>query len=255
MVSAVPESISFHTCIRAVAWEVTWQKQPTGGSAVLVHKDFLAFRFPADAHEVAPVRHQLREWLRGSGFGEEEAGDLVLAVSEAINNSVEHAYPGLAGGTVEVRARVDPDGSARVDVADRGEWRVPPPALTTRGRGLLLMRESVDEVEIDRRASGTTVRLRRARSPALPVAGPAQECDVQVHETSSGVVAVVRGNVPAEAGPSLRRTLTTAARGGTVPLTVDLGGLGTEKSGAEHALRDVAEALTAAGNRLTVRTR
>ena len=220
---------------------------------MLVHEDFLALRFPADAHEVAPVRHQLRQWLQGSGFGEDEAGDLVLAVSEAVNNSVEHAYPGLADGTIEVRARVDADGTARVDVADHGQWRVPPPALTTRGRGLLLMRESVDEVEIDRRASGTTVRLRRARSPALPVARAATECDVQVHETSSGVVAVVRGNVPAEAGPSLRRTLTTAARGGTVPLTVDLSGLGVEKGGVEQALRAVAEALGAAGNRLTVR--
>ncbi|NKE58491.1 hypothetical protein FXN61_17350 [Lentzea sp. PSKA42] len=116
------------------------------------------------------------------------------------------------------------------------------------------MRESVDEVEIDRRASGTTVRLRRARSPEVPGGRSAPECDVQVHETSSGVVAVVRGNVPVDAGPSLRRTLTTAARGGTVPLTVDLSGLGVEKGGVEHALLAVDEALRAAGNRLTVRT-
>ncbi|WP_434441203.1 ATP-binding protein [Lentzea sp. E54] len=221
---------------------------------MLVHDDFLALRFPADAHEVGPVRHQLREWLQDSGFGEDEASDLVLAVSEAVNNSVEHAYPGPARGTIEVRARVEPDGSARVDVTDHGQWRVPPPALTTRGRGLLLMRESVDDVEIERRASGTTVRLHRAPSPMVPAARVASECDVQVHETSSGVVAVVRGNVPLEAAPSLRRTLSTAARGGTVPLTVDLSGLGAEKSGVEQALRAVADALRAAGNRLTVRT-
>lgn len=222
---------------------------------MLVHEDVLALRFPADAHEVAPVRHQLRRWLQDSGFGEDEASDLVLAVSEAVNNSVEHAYPGPDRGTIEVRARVDPEGSAHVDVTDHGRWRVPPPALTMRGRGLLLMRESVDDVEIDRRASGTTVRLHRARSPMVPASRAASECDVRVHETSSGVVAVVRGNVPVEAGPSLRRTLTTAARGGTVPLTVDLSGLGVEKDGVEQALRDVAEALRAAGNRLTVRTR
>jgi serine/threonine-protein kinase RsbW len=220
-----------------------------------VHEDFLALRFPADAHEVAPVRHQLREWLHGAGFGEDEASDLVLAVSEAVNNSVEHAYPGSASGTVEVRAHCELDGSAHVDVTDHGQWRVPPPAMTMRGRGFLLMRESVDDVEIHRRASGTTVRLRRARSPVLPVARAAPECDVQIHETSSGVVAVVRGNVPVEAGPSLRRTLTTAARGGTVPLTVELSGLGVEKGGVEQALHDVAEALSAAGNRLVVRRR
>ena len=81
---------------------------------MLVHEDFLALRFPADPREVAPVRHQLREWLQDSGFGEDEASDLVLAVSEAVNNSVEHAYPAPARGTVEVRARV---------ARDSGPWR------------------------------------------------------------------------------------------------------------------------------------
>lgn len=220
-----------------------------------MHEDFLALRFPADPREVAPVRHQLREWLQDSGFGEDEASDLVLAVSEAVNNSVEHAYPAPTGGTVEVRARVARDGTVDVDVTDHGQWRVPPPALTMRGRGLLLMRESVDEVVIDRSARGTTVRLRRARSPVALGPQPAGDCEVQVHETSSGVVAVVRGDVPAQAGPSLRRTLITAARGGTVPLTVDLTELGSDTAGVQQVLPAVAEALEAAGNRLTVRTR
>ncbi|WP_177221257.1 ATP-binding protein [Lentzea xinjiangensis] len=222
---------------------------------MLVHEDFLDLRFPADAHEVGPLRDRLREWLQDSGFGDDEASDLVLAVSEAVNNSVEHAYPGPARGTVEVRAHAAPDGSVQVDVTDHGRWRVPPPALTMRGRGLLLMRESVDEVEIDRSANGTTVRLRRARSPVVPAARAAPECDVRVHETSSGVVAVVRGNVPVEAGPSLRRTLTTAARGGTVPLTVDLTQVGAEQGGVDQALFQVSAALSAAGNRLAVRVR
>jgi serine/threonine-protein kinase RsbW len=222
---------------------------------VLVHEDFLALRFPADAHEVAPVRHQLRKWLQDSGFTEDEAGDLVLAVSEAINNSVEHAYPGPARGTIDIRARIGRDGAVHVDVTDHGQWRVPPPALTTRGRGLLLMRESVDEVEIDRSASGTTVRLTRARAPVPVATGTTPECEVHVYETSSGVVAVVRGNVPVASGPSLRRTLITAARGGAVPLTVDLTRLGDDEGGVEQALRAVTEALEAAGNRLTVCSR
>lgn len=222
---------------------------------MLVHEDNLALHFPADAREVAPVRHQLREWLQDSGFGEDEASDLVLAVSEAVNNSVEHAYPAPAHGTVEVRAQITKDGTVDIDVTDHGQWRIPPPALTMRGRGLLLMRESVDEVVIDRSARGTTVRLRRARSPVALGPQVVPDCEVHVYETSSGVVAVVRGNVPAEAGPSLRRTLATAARGGTVPLTVDLTHLGEERSGVQQALRSVAEALEAAGNHLTVRTR
>ncbi|MFI6099690.1 ATP-binding protein [Lentzea sp. NPDC051213] len=217
-----------------------------------MHEDFLAFRFPADAHEVAAARQQLRLWLRCSGFGEDEVSDLVLAVSEAVNNSVEHAYPGPARGTVEVRAKAGTDGSVQVDVIDHGQWRVPPPALTTRGRGLLLMRESVDEVEILRSAAGTTVRLTRTRA-AVPVAADrTPSCEVHVHETSSGVLAVVEGEAPASAGPSLRRILSTGARGGTVPLTVDLSSLGVETDGVVDALFAVAAALNSAGNRLTV---
>ncbi|MDX8037199.1 ATP-binding protein [Lentzea sp. BCCO 10_0856] len=219
---------------------------------MLAHEDFLALRFPAEAHEVAPVRHQLREWLGDSELTEDEAVDLVLAVSEAVNNSVEHAYPGPAGGTIEVRARIGRYGAVHVDVTDHGQWRVPPPALTTRGRGLLLMRESVDEVEIDRTSSGTTVRLTRARAPAPAQRAAPPECEVHVYETSSGVVAVVRGNVPVASGPSLRRMLITAARGGSVPLTVDLTRLGEDRGGVEQALSAVTEALEAAGNRLAV---
>ena len=219
---------------------------------MLVREDFLALRFPADAREVAPVRHQLREWLQDSGFGEDEASDLVLAVSEAVNNSVEHAYPAPARGTVEVHAKIGDDGAVDIRVTDHGQWRVPPPALTMRGRGLLLMRESVDEVVINRSARGTTVRLRRARTPVPVPTDRAPDCEVDVHETSSGVVAVVRGDAPVSAGPSLRRSLATSARGGTVPLTVDLTRLGVETDGVVHALFTVAEALLAAGNRLTV---
>jgi len=154
-----------------------------------------------------------------------------------------------------VRAQITKDGTVDIDVSDHGQWRVPPPALTMRGRGLLLMRESVDEVVIVRSARGTTVRLHRARTPVALGPQVVPHCEVHVHETSSGVVAVVRGNVPAEAGPSLRRTLITAARGGAVPLTVDLTELGENTTGVQHALHAVAEALEAAGNRLTVQMR
>ncbi|WP_053736680.1 ATP-binding protein [Nocardia sp. NRRL S-836] len=219
---------------------------------MLVHEDFLALRFPADAHETGRVRHQLREWLQGGGVTGDEAEDLVLAVSEAVNNSIEHAYPGPVRGTIEVHASAVHDGGITVDVVDHGRWRVPPPALTTRGRGLLLMRESVDDVEIHRSANGTTVRLHRARTPSPTTADAAPDCHVHAYETSSGVVAVVRGDAPASAGPSLRRSLITAARGGAVPLTVDLTGLGAHREGVAHALAEVASALAAAGNRLTV---
>lgn len=218
---------------------------------MLTHENFLALRFPADAHEVASVRNRLRRWLGDAGFGEDEASDLVLATSEAVNNSVEHAYQGHPG-TIELSADVDDAGAVCIAITDNGRWRVPPRKLTTRGRGLLLMRESVDQVVVVRSPHGTSVTLRRSRHPTFVPSARARAHEVDAHETSSGVLATVRGDVPEHATTSLRRTLITLARGGSVPLTVDLTELGDETAGVADALHAVAEAAAMAGNRLTV---
>ncbi|WP_158852181.1 ATP-binding protein [Saccharothrix deserti] len=220
--------------------------------------------FPAQAGQLAAVRARLDDWLAGEGLGEDDRYDLLIAVNEAASNAVEHAYGPDQPGTVHIDAEARPDGTVRVVVADCGTWRVPPPALSSRGRGLLLMRENVDEVLVDRQPSGTTVTLvvtprhrRRgtfaAAPPLPPPRPPAPPEPVHVTAREGWVEVLVLGDVPAPAAPAIRRRILTAARGGSVPVVVDLRALGERNEGLIRSLRAVAEAAAAAGNRVVVR--
>ncbi|MGW4113322.1 ATP-binding protein [Actinosynnema sp. NPDC004786] len=212
--------------------------------------------FPAHAGQLSAVRAQLDAWLSAEGLSEDDRYDLLLAVNEAASNAVEHAYGPDQQGVVHIHAEAGPDGGVRVVITDYGGWRVPPPVLSARGRGLLLMRENVDEVLVDRRPDGTTVTLVMAprHTPRGTYLTPAQPPDPVDVTTREGWVEVhVRGDVPAHAAPSVRRRILTAARGGTVPVVVDLRALGEHNEGLVRSLRAVAEAAAAAGNRVVVR--
>ncbi|QFZ22251.1 ATP-binding protein [Saccharothrix syringae] len=210
--------------------------------------------FPAHAAELAAVRARLDTWLARAGLTEDDRYDMLIAVNEAASNAVEHAYGPGEGGVVHIAADARPDGSVRVVVSDHGTWRVPPPSLSTRGRGLLLMRENVDEVLVDRRPSGTTVTLVLGpRHTTRGTYNTSPHEPVLVTECSGWVEVVVLGDVPAHAAPAVRRRILTAARGGAVPIVVDLRALGERSDGLIRSLRPVAEAAAAAGNRVIVR--
>ena len=132
----------------------------------------LRLLLPADPQEVARLRRVVGQWATSSGASDEETHDLVLAVSEAVTNVVEHAYT-APGGQVEVEATIR-QGLARIVVRDRGRWR--PSRPDDGGRGLLLMRELIDKVDVVSGPDGTEVQLshRVGRAPAKtgPVAVP-----------------------------------------------------------------------------------
>ena len=124
----------------------------------------IALELPADPSVLPDTRRRLRAWLQRRGFGDAEP-EIVLAISEALNNAIEHAYRG-SGGSIRLDLGVEGD-LLRIDVADRGRWVEATPSAE-RGRGLMLMRTLMDDVEIDRAPDGTTVTLarRRVREPA-----------------------------------------------------------------------------------------
>ncbi len=118
----------------------------------------LSLLFPADAHQLARVRTAMRRWLEPITIDSKQAGDIILALNEAVSNAVTHAYRGDdEPRAVSVDARVDGN-ELTVVVADRGVWRRRRPRAQG-GRGLDLIETLADEHRLQRTPSGTEVRL------------------------------------------------------------------------------------------------
>ncbi|XVV14140.1 SpoIIE family protein phosphatase [Actinoplanes sp. CA-131856] len=114
----------------------------------------------ADRMQIALLRADLRAWLVAHGVGPEGRDAVLLACSEAVANAIEHGYRDDPFGMIDVVATVTED-AVEVRVTDRGTWRGPLGDVS-RGRGLQLIRESMDQVLFDR-SDGTTVTMRRRR--------------------------------------------------------------------------------------------
>jgi anti-sigma regulatory factor (Ser/Thr protein kinase) len=144
--------------------------------------DALDLVLPAEWVAPSIARDRIRQWLRAHRWSPAHLDDLVLAVSEAISNSVEHGYDISAEGmldamaapvgTIELHGRLitDPAGPRRVEftVRDYGRWTPPPATPGNRGHGLTLMRAGTDEVTIDHTPAGTTITLRSRPLPRPP---------------------------------------------------------------------------------------
>ena len=112
------------------------------------------------------LRGELRRFLDERGVPAEAAVDLVLATQEACNNACQHGEDG-AGCTVSA---ICLEGTMMIEVADRGRgfdfetvkraW--PPVLLSSGGRGLFMIAQLTDHVEVVRRRSGTSVRMFKA---------------------------------------------------------------------------------------------
>ncbi len=111
----------------------------------------------AEPESLAQMRRALGRWLRAVGATDSEAYEALVACGEASANAIAHAYPpGEASYLVEARRS---DTGVEVRVRDFGSWRAP--RSGSQGRGLGLIEELMDDVDIDRGATGTTVRMRR----------------------------------------------------------------------------------------------
>jgi serine phosphatase RsbU (regulator of sigma subunit)/anti-sigma regulatory factor (Ser/Thr protein kinase) len=117
----------------------------------------LALRLSARPDQLIVVRRALRRWLAGTDATDADVAATVIAANEACSNAIEHAYA-LTEASFGLEAHRD-EGAVQVTVRDSGSWREP--RGENRGRGLSLMRATMDEVDVTPSARGTTVRLVR----------------------------------------------------------------------------------------------
>jgi anti-sigma regulatory factor (Ser/Thr protein kinase) len=117
----------------------------------------LLLTLPADTAALAVMRRAFQPWLVEFGASDDDAYDILVAMTEAAANSAEHAY-GPEEATFEVEAEAQ-EGEVRVVIRDFGHWRAP--RGRNRGRGTLLMEELMDSLDVVTSDHGTEVRMSR----------------------------------------------------------------------------------------------
>jgi len=122
--------------------------------------------FSASPAELAGLREELRGWLEDSGVPEDVKRGVVLAVSEAAANAVEHGYGCDGAGLVTVIAQ-RMDGHLEISVRDEGAWQEAS-SETDRGRGLDIIRAIVEELSIRHEEGATVLRMRAAIKGSSP---------------------------------------------------------------------------------------
>jgi PAS domain S-box-containing protein len=192
----------------------------------------------ATIHAARTVRSRLREWLLEIGAGSDDICDVVHAVSEFVENAVEHGYAtdtenGASNGIV-VEAALAGDGNLRASVIDRGKWKDYREGEQGRGRGLAMAEALVSEARITHDAGGTTASLRhRLSRPATFVGGTTISRATHPQLVNSEFVSlvdeagriVVSGDVDSVTASTLDRLIAVESRSGIAPLTIDLSGV------------------------------
>ena len=133
--------------------------EPAAGRHHVDTMEFASRSWTADARQLAPIRTQVRGWLAPLVLPGDAEDDIVLAVSEAATNCVEHAYPaGTSGGTVRAHL-LDRSPASLPRVVDHGTWQPPADQPAHRGRGIEMMRRVMTTVLIHYDRRGTRVFL------------------------------------------------------------------------------------------------
>ncbi|WP_327418003.1 anti-sigma factor RsbA family regulatory protein [Streptomyces sp. NBC_01233] len=115
---------------------------------------------------LAGVREHAENWARATALTPARRGDLVLAISEAAANSLSH---GGGKGTLRLWAAPGPGGGIVAEIHDGGRLadplagrRRPSLASAEGGRGLWMIHQLCDLVEVRATERGLTLRLHMA---------------------------------------------------------------------------------------------
>ena len=132
-------------------------------------KQVLQLRFPARATELKRIREAVRESVASCGCSAKSTADIVLAIDEACQNIIRHAYCGDSDNVIELEVEHRSDGLvfSLLDHAPAIDpSRVKPrdlDDLRPGGLGTHFIRRVMDEVEFLKPASGRGNLLRMMR--------------------------------------------------------------------------------------------
>jgi len=129
----------------------------------------VSLRIPAKAEYITLCRLALTGLGQVRAIGDDTMADLKLALTEAVSNSVRHAYRTSGGGHVDVTYALGHD-QIGIEVIDDGEGFDPDEApsfegdeLSEGGLGIAIIRSIADEFEIDSAPGRRGSRLRFAK--------------------------------------------------------------------------------------------
>jgi anti-sigma regulatory factor (Ser/Thr protein kinase) len=133
----------------------------------------------SDPAHLPVVRAALERFCALLGLDEPTAGDVVLAVDEALTNVIKHAYHGAPDRPIEITfCQVSSSGQPGLEIRLR-DWgeQTEPGKIRSRdlqdvrpgGLGVHIMRQCMDRIDYTHAADGgtilTMVKLAYARSP------------------------------------------------------------------------------------------
>ena len=129
----------------------------------------ITLRIPAKAEYITLCRLALTGLAQLRTIGDDTMADLKLALTEAVSNSVRHAYGPDGQGSVDVIYELHPD-RLGIEVVDDGEGFDPEEEpqlgagsgeeLSEGGLGIAIIRSIADEFEIDSAPGRRGSRLR-----------------------------------------------------------------------------------------------
>jgi anti-anti-sigma factor len=217
----------------------------------------LRITLDATIHAARAVRAELREWLSEIGADLDDICDVVHAVSEFVENAIEHGYATTASDRLSkwivVEAALAGDGNLHASVVDQGRWKDYREGEPGRGRGLAMAEALVNKAQVTHGDGGTTATLtHRLSRPANFITDATVSRSTRPRPVSSEFVSmvgeagriVVSGDVDAATASTLDRQIAVESRSGIASLTVDLSGvthLGSAGISALAAARDRAQ--------------
>jgi serine/threonine-protein kinase RsbW len=147
--------------------EDTAQAQLPDASRFLPSVELRQF-FPSQVDAIKPFIGQLMGFISKFRNGDGSETDIDLALHEALANAVIHGNGENPDKRVYVACRCDANGEVLITFRDQGQGfdsrNIPDPTdfenrLCTHGRGIYLMRASMDQVYFDE--GGAVVRMRK----------------------------------------------------------------------------------------------